>query len=113
VIEEDAVADEYFVSLTVIPHDVIGVHLGGGVGTLGLKERCLALGRWSSSEHLAGGGLLKFRLNAGLADRLQKPQRAQSCHISRVLRHFEAHPYMALGAKVINFIRFDIVDQVR
>ena len=43
VVEQDAARDEHAVGAPVMYREVVGVHLGGGVGRAGLKKRLLGL----------------------------------------------------------------------
>jgi len=112
-IEQDPVAGEYLVGVPVVAGEVVGVNLGRRVGALRLKGRGLTLGRRGGAEHFAGGRLVEPRLDLGLLDGLQEPQGSQTRDVAGVFRHVKAHPHVALRAEVIDFVRLDLMEEIR
>jgi hypothetical protein len=111
-IKEDAIAGKEVVSLSVVLRQPICVNLGSGVRTLWLKRCILILRCRSAAEHLTGGCLVELGLNPCFADRLQQSHGPQSGDVTSVFRDVKTHTDMALGPKVVDFIRLDIINQV-
>ena len=111
-VEKNTVGGKDFIGIPVIARHVIGVDLGRRVRALGLKGRRLALGGWRSAEHLTGGSLIKAGLYARLADSFQEADGPQAGNISRIFRHIEADPHMALGAQMIYLIGSDLLEEI-
>ncbi len=104
-VEEDAVAGEYPVALTVVDGDVIGVGLGAGVWGAWVERGGLALGSFQDpAVEFRGGGLVESRLQSCLADSLEDAHRAQGVHLSGVFGDIKGDLDMALGAQVVYLV---------
>ena len=90
-----------------------GVQLCDAVRTPGIKRRCLRLrSLLHFSEQLARRGLVELHgiRQAADADRFQDAERSQPIRHSRVMGLVKAHLHVALCAKVVNLVRFSLLD---
>ena len=131
VVEEDAVARVHAVRLAVVLDDPEGVKLGDAVGRARVEGRRLRLrdlnnltiklrrrgleeqGRLSSCDwqtraperqaaHLVEADVV---LEAGRADGVEDPKRAETVNVTSVLGHLERDLDVRLGTKVVNLGR--------
>ena len=113
VVEEDAVGGVHAIALAVIHGDPVGIHFGGAVGTAGPEGGGFGLGNFLDlAIHLGAGGLVETGGDAGLAQGLEDAGGADAGDIASVFGDVETHAHMALGAEVVNFIGFEVVDEL-
>ena len=62
-------------------------------------------------EHFAAGGVVKPRGNSGFANGVEQARGAERGDISGVGGNVETDAHVALRAQVINFIRYNAVEQ--
>ena len=113
VVEQDAVAAEHIVTLTVVLHNPEAVKLRHTVGAAGVEGRRLLLRNLlHESVQLGGRGLIDAALVGQTRDahRLQQAQHAHGVGIGRELGHVEAHLHVALCRQVIDLVRLDFAD---
>jgi hypothetical protein len=111
-VEKDAVRGKESVGVSIVADDVIGVNLGGCIGALRLEGGRLTLGGRRRTEHFTGGGLVETGFDPRLPYCLEEADRSETGHVAGVLRHVEAHPDMALGAEVVDFVRPGLLKEV-
>jgi hypothetical protein len=63
------------------------------------------------AKHLAGGGLIKSRLDPRFTYRFQQAHRAGGRDIGGVFRAVETHAHMALRRQIVHFIGLDFGHQ--
>lgn len=112
VVKKNPVTGVETVSFAVIHRGPIGRDFSDGIGAARVEGGAFALGSFVDfAVYLAGGGLVKARLQARAPNGFQQAEGAGGVNIHRVLRIIEADANVALGAKVIEFVGFDINDQ--
>ena len=112
-VKEDPVTGEEVVSLPVVYRNPVRINLGRRIGTPRIERGLFILRRGRGAEHLGGGCLVKLCLYAASSDGLKNPHCAKGCNIAGILRDLKTDHDMTLGAKVIDLVRFDIVDDLR
>ena len=113
VVEENPVCGKHPITVAVIPRHPVGIEFGAGVRAP-RPERCrLALRRRRRPEHLAARSLVELRPVSAPPDHLKKPGRPEAGDVSRVLGDIEANPHVTLGPEVVDFVGFDVVDEMR
>ncbi len=113
-VEQDPVAGEHSVRLTVIHRDPVAVELGDAVRRTRIERRRLLLRNLlHQAIQLGCGGLIKSRvpLHAEDADRLEKPEHAEGIRVRGVFGAFEADRDMALGREIVDLGRTDLLHQ--
>ena len=114
VVEQDAAAGVHPVAFAVVDRDVVREQLGAGVGAAGVEAACASLcGGRRPAEHLARGGLVEARLDAGSADGLQQAEGAGGSDVGGVFGNLEADPHVALRGEVVDLVRTDVVQQLQ
>lgn len=113
VVEENAVAGKEAVTLAVIHGGPVAEHFGATIGTARPERRGLGLRHLLDlAIHLAARGLVKARLYPGFTDSLQNTDRAHPGDVRRVFGNVKTHAHMALGAKIVNFVGLQLVEQL-
>ena len=119
VVEKDAIAGVHPVALTVIHRDPIPVELGDRVGRPRVERGGFLLrDLLHQPVQFRRGGLIKlgFVGQSQNPDRLEQSQCAKCIAIGGVLGAVERHGDMGLCAEVVDFVRFDLLndaDEVR
>ena len=115
VVEEDSVAGEDAVGLTVVDADPEGVHLGDGVGRARVERGCLALrDLLDEAVELRRGGLIELGLlfEAEDADGFEEAKGAHGVGVGGVLGLLEGDLDVRLRAEVIDLVGLDLLHDV-
>lgn len=114
VVEEDPVAGEQTVSLTVVDSVPVSGALGGGVRGPGVEWGCFRLGRRCGAEHLRRSGLIVADA-AGLrggrrADGIEEAESAGGDDVGGVIRDLEGDSDMGLSGEIVDLVRKEGID---
>ena len=111
-IKQDAVAGVEAIAFAVIYRCPVGKNLRDAIRAA-RPERCLFRLRHllRLAIHLAARGLVKMGANSGFADRFQNADRSYAGNVGGVFGNIETDTDVALRAEMIDFIRFQIVEQ--
>src|SRR5207249_7381087 len=113
VIEQNAVAGVEVIAFAVIYRGPVGENFRDAIRATRPEWCPLRLRNLLHfAIHLAARGLVKTRANSGFANRFQNPDRSHAGDIGSVFGDIEADTDVALRAEMINFIRFQIVEQL-
>src|SRR6476661_7992567 len=105
-VEQNAIAGAKAVALPIVNGRPIRKNLCHAVRTPRPEWRLLSLRRLLGfAEHFAARRLIKARTQSSFADCFQNANRANTGDVGCVFRNVEAHAYVALRAKMINFVR--------
>lgn len=113
-IEENAVTCEYAVSFAIVHRDPVHVQFGHTIGRARIERRALLLGDLlNRAVKLGCRSLVEacLPLQAKDPDRLEQAQHAGRISICSIFRGFRAHADVALGGKVVDLGRPDLLDQ--
>src|SRR5205823_5469823 len=113
VIEQNAVAGVEAIAFAVIYRCPVGENLGHTVGTARPEGGLFRLRDFLRlAIHLAARGLVKARSNSGFANGFQNADRSHTGDVGGVFRNIETDTDVALRTEMINFIRYQIVEQL-
>ena len=114
-VEENAAGSVKAVALSVVDRLPVSKSLRTPVGAAGVKRSRLILRRRARhpAEHLRGRRLIEAGVRGVPTDRVQQPQRPQSGHVGRVFLLLKRVANVALGGKVVDLARLNIVDDPR
>ena len=114
VVEENAVASEHAVSLTIVHSVPVCSHLRHSVGGARVEKCLLILRRGCSAEHLGGASLVVLNCASSIAhmvaNSIEKAESSSGDNISSVFRVLERHADVGLGTKIEDLIRLDLVN---
>ncbi|THU44176.1 hypothetical protein C4D60_Mb02t04650 [Musa balbisiana] len=110
VVEQDAVAGEQAVGLTVVDGVPVRGDLGGSVWRAGMERGRLRLGRRRGAEHLGGASLVVAGGFGGAADGLEEAESAGGDDIGGVVGDLEGDGNVGLGGEVVDLIGEESVD---
>ena len=111
VVEEDAVAGKDVVGFAVLDGHVMGEDLGDSVGAARVEGCPLGLGDFlDEAEHLGGSGLVELDGVIGPVQGFEDAKVPHGDGIGGVFGHLKGDGDVALGAEVVDLIRFDAVD---
>ena len=111
-VKENPVAGKKLIAFAIVAGHPVSVNFGGGVGASGMKRRRFILRGIRGPEHLTAGSLIEAGRNAGSPKSFENAGCPESRDVARVLREIETYSDVALGAKMVDLIRLDIIDQV-
>src|SRR6476660_9679295 len=112
-VEQNAIAGAKAVALPIVNGRPIRKNLCHAVRTPRPEWRLLSLRRLLGfAEHFAARRLIKARTQSSFADCFQDANRANTGDVGSVFRNVEAHAYVALRAKMINFVRLQFVKEL-
>ena len=111
-VEQDTIDGKEAMSVPVIPNHPIGVYLCCAIRATRAKRSFFILRGRGVSEHLTRRSLVEACFDSAPPNGFEHPRRAEPRNVSGELRHVKADPNMALSAKVVNFVRFHIVNKV-
>ena len=112
-IKKDAVAGKNVKSLPIIDRCPMSVNFSCGIWTAVMERRQFILRRRRIPEHFTAGSLVKSGFYAASSDSFQNSGGTQTCDISGIFRCIKANPDVTLRAEVIDFVRTDIVQEIR
>ena len=100
------------IAFAIVHRRPVGENFRDAVGTA--RPERSPLGLWNFLRlaiHLAARGLVKTRANSGFANRFQNADRSDAGDVGGVFGNIKTDTDVALRSEVINFVRFQIVEQ--
>jgi hypothetical protein len=112
-IEQNAVAGKNAIGLAIVHHDPVSIQFGAGIWRPWIKRGFFGLRNvLNQSIQFRCRGLVEadLFLQPQQANTLEQTHGAQCIHIRRILRGFKRNLDAALGGKVVDLIRLDLLD---
>ena len=111
-VEQQPITGVHPIALAVVDCDPVRIKLHHPAGTTRIKGCFPSAASPEQTKELAGARLVDpcFVGESQDPHRFKNPKSAQCITISGVLRTFKTHCYMALGAKVVDLVRLNLLN---
>ena len=101
------------VALSVVYRDPVGIHFSRTIRAAGPERGFFGLGHFLHfAKHFRTGCLIEAGIDSSFSHCLKDTCGSKRGDIAGVFRNIEAHAHVALGAEVVNLLRFKFIDKL-